>query len=196
MVSLHAEAGRDAYVSDAEWVVAEVDRVLGRPRGIRIGEEPDHDASISIILRSGSMRSPCLDVTSLLSGKGIDLVRSSRLSSIRPRRHLEENEQAVKEPVRLEDFRGSTGAQQPRPVQRTGEIIGPERHRQPATPALLGGEAVRRDRAIGHLRLNHRFHPCEQGVPWPALARTVSWLRMQERASPEQRKNPLLRVTF
>ena len=30
-------------IDEAEWVVAEVDRVLGRPRGIRIGEEPDRD---------------------------------------------------------------------------------------------------------------------------------------------------------
>ena len=43
LVSLHAESGQDEYLSDAEWVVAEVDRVLGRERGIRIGEEPDRD---------------------------------------------------------------------------------------------------------------------------------------------------------
>ncbi|MEP7172180.1 MAG: hypothetical protein ABI705_01695 [Aestuariivirga sp.] len=43
LVSLHAESERDEYLSDAEWVVAEVDRVLGRERGIRIGEEPDRD---------------------------------------------------------------------------------------------------------------------------------------------------------
>lgn len=43
LVSLHVELRRDAYLSDAEWVVAEVDRVLGRRRGIRIGEEPDRD---------------------------------------------------------------------------------------------------------------------------------------------------------
>lgn len=43
LVSLHVELGRDEYLSDAEWVVAEVDRVLGRERGIRIGEEPDRD---------------------------------------------------------------------------------------------------------------------------------------------------------
>jgi hypothetical protein len=43
LVSLYAESGRDAYLSDAEWVVSEVDRVLGRARGIRIGEEADRD---------------------------------------------------------------------------------------------------------------------------------------------------------
>ncbi|MEO8157906.1 MAG: hypothetical protein ABI648_08930 [Betaproteobacteria bacterium] len=43
LASLHAETGRRQYLDEAEWVVAEVDRVLGRPRGIRIGEAPDRD---------------------------------------------------------------------------------------------------------------------------------------------------------
>jgi hypothetical protein len=43
LVSLHEALGGDNYIDEAEWVVAEVDRVLGRPRGIRIGEEPDRD---------------------------------------------------------------------------------------------------------------------------------------------------------
>jgi hypothetical protein len=43
LASLHVELKRDSYLSDAELVVAEVERVLGRPRGIRIGEEPDRD---------------------------------------------------------------------------------------------------------------------------------------------------------
>lgn len=43
LVSLHDELGEDRFLDQAEWVVAEVDRVLGRPRGIRIGQEPDRD---------------------------------------------------------------------------------------------------------------------------------------------------------
>jgi hypothetical protein len=43
LVSLRDELGDDRYVQEAEWVVAEVERVLGRPRGIRIGEAPDRD---------------------------------------------------------------------------------------------------------------------------------------------------------
>ena len=43
LVSLHAESGKRHYLDEAEWLVAEVDRVLGRPRGIRIGEAPDRD---------------------------------------------------------------------------------------------------------------------------------------------------------
>lgn len=43
LVSLYEALGGDNFIDEAEWVVAEVDRVLGRPRGIRIGEEPDRD---------------------------------------------------------------------------------------------------------------------------------------------------------
>jgi hypothetical protein len=43
LVSLYAESGERRYLDDAEWVVSEVDRVLGRRRGIRIGEAPDRD---------------------------------------------------------------------------------------------------------------------------------------------------------
>jgi hypothetical protein len=43
LVSLRDELGDDRYVQEAEWVVAEVERVLGRPRGLRIGEAPDRD---------------------------------------------------------------------------------------------------------------------------------------------------------
>ncbi len=37
LVSLYRELGQKEYLDEAEWVVAEVNRVLGRPRGIRIG---------------------------------------------------------------------------------------------------------------------------------------------------------------
>lgn len=43
LVSLSNELGEDKFLDEAEWVVAEVKRVLGRPRGIRIGEESDRD---------------------------------------------------------------------------------------------------------------------------------------------------------
>ena len=43
LVSLYAELGKPRFLDEAEWVVSEVDRVLGRPRGIRIGEAPDRD---------------------------------------------------------------------------------------------------------------------------------------------------------
>ena len=43
LVSLYHETGDRAWLTQAEWVVAEVERVLGRERGIRIGEAPDRD---------------------------------------------------------------------------------------------------------------------------------------------------------
>lgn len=43
MVSLYHETGETKYLNEAEMLVGEVDRVLGRPKGIRIGEEPDRD---------------------------------------------------------------------------------------------------------------------------------------------------------
>ena len=43
LVSLHEELGEARFLAEAEWLVAEVDRVLGRTRGVRIGEEPDRD---------------------------------------------------------------------------------------------------------------------------------------------------------
>ena len=43
LVSLYAALGERRFLDEAEWVVSEVDRVLGRPRGIRIGEAPDRD---------------------------------------------------------------------------------------------------------------------------------------------------------
>ena len=43
LASLYAESGSRRYLDEAEWLVAEVDRVLGRARGIRIGEAPDRD---------------------------------------------------------------------------------------------------------------------------------------------------------
>jgi hypothetical protein len=42
-VSLYAESGKRKYLDEAESLVAQVVRVLGRPRGIRIGQAPDRD---------------------------------------------------------------------------------------------------------------------------------------------------------
>ena len=43
LVSLYEELKDERYLDEAEWLVAEVMRVLGRKRGIRIGEEADRD---------------------------------------------------------------------------------------------------------------------------------------------------------
>ncbi len=43
LVSLYEELGDEVLLDRAQWVVGRVDRVLGRARGIRIGEAPDRD---------------------------------------------------------------------------------------------------------------------------------------------------------
>jgi hypothetical protein len=43
LVSLHRHLGEQCYLDEAERLVGEVDRILGRARGIRIGEAPDRD---------------------------------------------------------------------------------------------------------------------------------------------------------
>lgn len=43
LVSLYEELHDQSFLDEAIWLVSEVDRVLGRPRGIRIGEAPDRD---------------------------------------------------------------------------------------------------------------------------------------------------------
>jgi hypothetical protein len=43
LVSLYTESGTRRFLDEAQWLVAQVDRVLGRERGIRIGEAPDGD---------------------------------------------------------------------------------------------------------------------------------------------------------
>ncbi len=41
LLSLHRELGEESFLAEAEWVAQEVDRVLGRRRGIRMGEKPE-----------------------------------------------------------------------------------------------------------------------------------------------------------
>ena len=43
LVSLYRRTGEKEFIDEAEWLVAEVERVLGRRRGIRIGEAADRD---------------------------------------------------------------------------------------------------------------------------------------------------------
>src|SRR4029079_483055 len=43
LVSLYDELKEQRFLDEAGQLVAEVERVLGRKRGIRIGEEPDRD---------------------------------------------------------------------------------------------------------------------------------------------------------
>src|SRR5688572_26456017 len=43
LVSLHRKLGGAKWLDQAEELVADVERVLGRPRGLRIGQAPDRD---------------------------------------------------------------------------------------------------------------------------------------------------------
>ena len=41
LLSLYRDLGEERYLREAEWVATEVDRILGRRRGIRIADRPD-----------------------------------------------------------------------------------------------------------------------------------------------------------
>ena len=56
LVSLHRELGEKRYLHEAEWLVAEVERVLGRTRGIRIGEAPRSRRPIFSLSRHVAVR--------------------------------------------------------------------------------------------------------------------------------------------
>jgi hypothetical protein len=87
LVSLYAESGERRYLDEAEWLVAEVDRVLGRPRGIRIGEAPDRDGQYFHYL---SMWMFALSVLARhvpdYRQKGVDLVRQVHGAFVIPQR--------------------------------------------------------------------------------------------------------------
>ena len=57
LVSLCKHLREQRYLDEAEWLVAEVTRVLGRRRGIRIGEAADREGNISTISPCGCLRS-------------------------------------------------------------------------------------------------------------------------------------------
>lgn len=68
MVSLYDELRDERFLNQAEWVVGDVDRVLGRLRGIRIGQQPDRDGQYYHYLAmwangSGRRRLECCDST-------------------------------------------------------------------------------------------------------------------------------------
>lgn len=76
LVSLFDEFRKEAYLNQAESVVADVEKVLGRSRGIRIGEAPDRDGQYFHYL---TMWLHALEVLGRYlpeyRRKGIDLVR-------------------------------------------------------------------------------------------------------------------------
>src|SRR5271169_1721237 len=87
LVSLYAELRKPQFLNEAEWVVSEVDRVLGRPRGIRIGEAPDRDGQYFHYL---AMWLYALSVLArhvpAYRRKGVDLVRQIHRAFVDPGR--------------------------------------------------------------------------------------------------------------
>lgn len=87
LVSLYAELGDKKFLDQAEWLVAEVGRVLGRPHGIRIGEAPDRDGQyfhyLAVWLYALSVLARYLPA---YRGKGIDLVRQTHGAFVLPGR--------------------------------------------------------------------------------------------------------------
>lgn len=87
LVSLYRELNDASYLARAEQVVRDVDRVLGRPRGIRIGEAPDRDGQYFHYL---AMWLYALAVLGRCNGdytkKGVALVRQIHDAFVVPRR--------------------------------------------------------------------------------------------------------------
>jgi len=87
LVSLYAELGKPHFLDEAEWVVSEVERVLGRPRGIRIGQAAGRDGQYFHYL---AMWLYALSVLArhvpAYRRKGIDLVRQIHSAFVVPGR--------------------------------------------------------------------------------------------------------------
>ncbi len=87
LVSLYAESGERQYLDQAESLVAEVYRVLGRPRGIRIGEAPERDGQYFHYLAMWLYALAILGRHSADYRRlGIELVRQIHDPFVRPRR--------------------------------------------------------------------------------------------------------------
>ena len=87
LVSLYVESGQRQYLDEAESLVAEVVRVLGRPRGIRIGQASDRDGQYFHYL---AMWLYALHILGRhipdYRQMGIDLVRQTHDAFVLPRR--------------------------------------------------------------------------------------------------------------
>lgn len=84
-VSLFRETGEEGWLDEAERLVADVERVLGRPRGLRIGEAPERDGQyfhylamwMFALARLGEHRSGYRD-------RGVELVRDVHRAFVHP----------------------------------------------------------------------------------------------------------------
>jgi hypothetical protein len=77
-VSLFRETGEQRWLDQAKWLVGEVDRVLGRPHGYRIGEAADRDGQYFHYLAMWLFALACLgEHDPDYRDKGIQLPRTS-----------------------------------------------------------------------------------------------------------------------
>lgn len=87
LVSLHAELADRKFLDQAEWLVAEVERVLGRARGLRIGEAADRDGQyfhyLAVWLYALSVLARYLPA---YRGKAVELVRQTHSAFVLPGR--------------------------------------------------------------------------------------------------------------
>lgn len=76
LVSLYHTLREEKYLDEAEWVVAEVERILGRSKGIRIGEAPDRDGQYYHYLAMWLFALACLGrIKADYRQKAVDLAR-------------------------------------------------------------------------------------------------------------------------
>jgi hypothetical protein len=87
LISLFSELHQQAYLDDAEKLVRDVDRVLGRPRGIRIGEAADRDGQYFHYLAVWLYALNCLsEHISQYRARAIALARDVHRAFVRPGR--------------------------------------------------------------------------------------------------------------
>jgi hypothetical protein len=76
-VSLFRETGEQRWLDQAEWLVEEVDRVLGRERGYRIGEASDRDGQYFHYLAMWLFALACLgDHDAAYRDKGVRIAKA------------------------------------------------------------------------------------------------------------------------
>ena len=88
-VSLYRELREECWLDEAERLVADVERVLGRPRGLRIGEAPDRDGQYFHYLAMWLFALARLgDVKPAYRQRGIALARDIHPAFVRPGRGI------------------------------------------------------------------------------------------------------------
>src|SRR5262245_41084237 len=92
LVSLYEALNEERYLDGAKELLAEVDRVLGRKRGIRIGEEPDRDGQYFHYLAMWAFRFRCVGALRASLSRQGNCARACYppvFHRAGPRRHLE-----------------------------------------------------------------------------------------------------------